>query len=305
MGIYWTRVLAFALLFAAFQGRVPMLSAGQGKDSADTEKGVVTTLAGSPGSGGDMDGTGSQTLFASPKAMSTDRQGNVYTVDNFCGTIRRITPEGTVTTIAGPENGCAFGSTDGTGSEARFNSPSGTTVDSKGNVYVADSGNCTLRKITPAGVVTTVAGSPSVCVAVDGLRSVARFNGLAGVAAGPADDIYVTSWQDCTVRRVTQDGEVTTIAGLSAVCASVDGVGSKARFGNPSGISRDSGGNFYVADETGCTIRKMNLHGEVTTLAGDPGVCGAADGVRGGARFNINLPGPRSTMQATFTPPII
>lgn len=256
---------------------------------AGTENGLVTTLAGSPGVGGYMNGTGSQAWFLSPKAMSTDSKGNIYTVDNFCGTLRKITARGEVTTIAGPtpSMGCAFGNVDGTGSAARFNSPSGTTVDSAGNIYVADSGNCTLRKVTPATVVTTVAGSPSVCISLDGPNSVARFNGLAGVAVDTTGNIYVTSWQDCTVRKVTQAGQVTTVAGVSGSCYEVDGTGSSARFSNPSGIAAAADGNFFVADETGCTIRKLTPSGVVTTLAGKAGTCGAADGTGASALFNV------------------
>jgi hypothetical protein len=277
--------LAAVFLFAATQS--PILGVDREKDTAGTEIGIVTTLAGSAGSGGHTDGTGSEALFASPKAMSTDHAGNIYTVDNFCGTLRKITPNGNVTTIAGPTTGCAFGSTDGTGSAARFNSPSGTTVDSAGNIYVADSGNCSLRKVTRAGMVTTVAGSPSACVSMDGPKSVARFNHLAGAAVDKADNIYVTSWYDCTVRKVTQAGEVSTVAGVSALCSSVDGEGSGARFGNPSGIAVGSDGNFFIADETGCAIRKMTPSGVVTTLAGKIGSCGSADGTRDAARFNV------------------
>lgn len=274
------------LLFAATQSLLPRAVAA-GVNDPSAEIGVVTTLAGTAGSGGHTDGIGGLARFLSPKAMSTDQAGNIYTVDNFCGTLRKITPNGEVTTLAGPVNGCAFGNSDGTGDAARFNRPSGTTADSAGNIYVADSGNCTLRKVTPDGVVTTLAGSPSVCVSIDGTKDVARFNFLAGVAADLAGNIYVTSWNDCTVRRVNQAGTVTTIAGVSGLCSSVDGSGTDARFGNPSGIAMDSTGNFFIADETGCTIRKMTPTGAVTTLAGNAGNCASADGTGGDARFNV------------------
>ncbi len=273
-------LLKSALLFAGLQNGILCAAA---------ENGAVTTLAGSPGVAGYVNGTGSHALFLSPKAMSTDSNGNVYTVDSFCGTLRKITPQGKVSTVAGPTPamGCAFGSADGTGSAARFNSPSGTAVDKAGNIYVADSGNCTLRKVTPAGVVTTVAGSPSVCSPVDGPKSVARLGPLAGVAVSTAGDLYVTSWYDCTVRKVTQAGDVTTVAGVYGSCYETDGVGTAARLNNPSGIAADEFGNFYIADETGCTIRKMTASGVVTTLAGMAGSCGAADGTGGAAQFNV------------------
>jgi sugar lactone lactonase YvrE len=254
---------------------------------ADADSWQVTILAGSPTASGTVDGTGSSARFASPKGMSIDVQGNAYTVDNFCGTLRKITPAGEVTTLAGPAGSCVFGDADGTGTHARFNGPSGTTVDRTGNIYVADSGNCTLRKVTPPGTVTTVAGAPSVCVSKDGPRSAARFNHLAGVAVDQTGIVYVTSWNDCTVRAVRANGSVVTVAGASAVCATVDGGPRKARFNHPSGIALGPDGNFYIADETGCTIRKMTPEGFVSTIAGKPDQCGSADGTKASARFNV------------------
>jgi sugar lactone lactonase YvrE len=282
----WSRQLALARRSVGLLAFVSVCTWGQAI-AASVEVGSVTTLAGKAGSSGNVDGTGSAALFLSPKAMSVDDDGNIYTVDNHCGTVRKITRKGAVTTVAGPVGTCAFGSADGTGAAALFNSPSGTTVDSKGNIFVADSGNCTLRKVNKAGVVTTVAGAPSDCVAVDGPKSVARFNYLAGVAVDKDDNVFVTGWNDCTVRKVTPAGNVTTIVGVSAVCGEKDGVGTNARLGNPSGIVMDKHGDFYFADETGCTVRKMTASGIVTTVAGNPGVCGSKDGVRSAAEFNV------------------
>lgn len=252
-----------------------------------TESWRSATLAGSATTSGNADGSGTSALFASPKGMSVDAQGNAYTVDNFCGTLRKITPTGTVTTLAGPAGACVFGSADGTGVNARFNSPSGTTVDQAGNVYVADSGNCTLRKVTPLGAVTTLAGAPSVCVSIDGPPSVARFNYLAGVAVDKAGVVYVTSWDDCTVRTVSASGDVATIAGVSALCSTADGSRTRARFNHPSGIALGPNGNFYIADEIGCTIRDMTPAGVVSTIAGKPDRCGSADGKKTSAQFNV------------------
>jgi len=276
----------FALRFAGLLAFVSVCTCGQAITDS-VQVGRVTTLAGNARSSGNVDGTGSAASFLSPKAMAVDDDGNIYTVDNRCGNVRKITRKGVVTTVAGPVGTCAFGSADGTGAAALFNQPSGTTVDREGNIFVADSGNCTLRKVTKAGVVTTVAGAPSVCVAVDGPKSVARFNTLAGVAVDKDDNVFVTSWYDCTVRKVTPTGNVTTIVGVSGVCGEKDGVGTNARLGNPSGIVMDKHGDFYIADETGCTVRKMTASGVVTTVAGNPGMCGSKDGVRSAAKFNV------------------
>jgi hypothetical protein len=248
---------------------------------------TVTTLAGAVGIGGVVDGTGTDAHFYSPKGMSVDSTGNIYTVDAFCGTVRKITPTGVVAILAGSNTPCAFGSVNGTGPDAQFFSPSGTAVDSSGNVYVADSGNCTLRKVTPGGVVTTLAGLAGSCTDVDGTGSGAHFVNLAGVAVDTAGNVYTTSYSGCTIRKVTPVGVVTTIAGVSQSCAETDGTGTDARFNNPSGITIDIAGNFFIADETGCTIRKMTPLGVVTTLAGSPNNCGSADGTGNTSQFNV------------------
>jgi hypothetical protein len=119
----------------------------------------VTTLAGTAGIRGSADGTGADAWFADPQGVAVDGSGNVYVADTSNSTIRKITPAGLVTTLAGiaPVDGSA----DGTGADARFRRPQGVAVDGSGNVYVADTGNQTIRKITPAGVVTTIVGVPS------------------------------------------------------------------------------------------------------------------------------------------------
>src|SRR6266852_3937063 len=132
---------------------------------------TFTTLAGQA-SNGSADGTGSAPRFNSPRGVATDSSGNVYVADIFNNTIRKITPAGVVTTLAGLAG--SGGSADGTGSAARFYLPYGVATDSSGNVYVADTSNNTIRKITPAGVVTTLAGLAGVTGSADGTGSAAR-----------------------------------------------------------------------------------------------------------------------------------
>src|SRR5206468_2920267 len=121
-----------------------------------TPAGVVTTLAGLAGTPGDTDGTGSAARFSELWGVAVDGWSNVYVADRDNNTIRKVTPAGVVTTLAGVAG--SAGSTDGTGSAARFSDPLGVAVDSARNVYVADTDNSTIRKVTPAGVVTTLAG---------------------------------------------------------------------------------------------------------------------------------------------------
>jgi hypothetical protein len=236
-----------------------------------TLAGVVTTLAGSAGVSGSADGTGSAARFSSPGGVATDSGGNIYVTD-AAATIRKITPSGVVTTLAGSASG--RGSEVGTGSAASFNRPAGVAADSGGNVYVADTDNSTIRKITPAGVVTTVAGSAGLRGSADGTGSAARFNSPWGVATDSSGNVYVADSRNDTIRKITPAGVVTTLAGSAGFFGSEDGTGSAARFNSPWGVATDSSGNVYVADSGNHTIRKMTPAGVVTTLAGLPGLKG-------------------------------
>jgi secreted PhoX family phosphatase len=190
-----------------------------------------------------------------------DAAGNVYVADTASQTVRQITPDGVVTTLAGLAlNG---GSADGTGSAARFNGPWSVAVDSVGNVYVAEDGNSTIRKIARGGTVTTLAGLALNYGSADGTGSAARFRGPYGVAVDSAGNIYVAEDGNSTIRKITPDGVVTTLGGLAGSSGSDDGTGSAARFNALWGVAVDSAGNVYVADAKNNAIRV----GGVTPLA--------------------------------------
>ena len=159
------------------------------------------------------------------------------------------------------------GSADGTGSAGRFFFPTGVAVDAAGNVYVADSSNHTIRTITPAGVVSTLAGLAGNPGSTDGTGSAAQFNFPQGVALDAAGNVYVCDTGNATIRKVTPAGVVTTLAGLAGSLGSVDGTGSAARFFSPTGIGVDAAGNFYVAERGMVAIRKVTPAGIVTTFA--------------------------------------
>lgn len=253
-----------------------------------TPGGIVTTLAGTAGSAGSTDGTGSAARFNFPTGVAVDNAGNLYVADFDSNTIRVGVPVAkyepyVISTLAGFPG--SAGSNDGTGSGARFYFPSGVAMDNAGNLYVADQKNCTIRKITPGGMVTTLAGLAGSSGSADGTGSAARFNTPWGVSVDSAGNVYVADYYNYTVRKITPSGVVTTLAGLAGQSGSADGTGNAARFKYPSGIAVDGAGNVYVADYGNDTIRKISPAGAVTTLAGSAGQFGSTDGGGGSARF--------------------
>lgn len=243
-----------------------------------TPAGVVTTVAGLAQSRGTTDGTGASARFMSPESLAADKDGTLYVADYDAHTIRRISPAGEVTTLAGLAG--VPGALDGTGNGARFRNPVGVAVDAAGNVYVADRGNRTVRKITPAGVVTTLAGVAGQSGSTDGTGSAARFTGLAGLAVDAAGNVYAAESTTHIVRRISPAGEVTTLAGWPGLRGSTNGVGNAARFDAPAALAVDAAGNVYVADTVNEIIRRIAPDGTVTRYAGATDFAGNSDGDR-------------------------
>ena len=239
-----------------------------------TTAGVITTLAGERGVPGSTDGTGNAARFNEPMAIAVDKSGNLYVADTANEIIRKITPTGLVSTIAGGSG--RSGTSDGTGADARFGRPSGIATDSSGNVYVSDTKNNTIRKITPAGVVTTLAGTAGTPGGDDGMGKKAGFFEPAQIAVDKSGNLFVTDSEAHNIRKITPAGLVTTLAGQFAQTGSRDAVGEAAQFNYPRGIATDQQGNVYVADTKNNTIRKITPNGTVSTLAGAPGECGFA-----------------------------
>lgn len=236
---------------------------------------VVTTFAG--GTYGSANGTGTAASFSSPSGAVVDSAGNVYVADKSNQLIRKITPGGVVSTLAGTVG--VTGYADGTGTAAIFNNPAGVAVDAAGNVYVADDWNQVIRKITPAGVVSTFAGTVQTGMTIP---SFASLKGIAGNAAGT---LYVADIVG-VIRKVTPAGAVSIFAGTPNMVGAVDGPGNVATFYYPTGVAVDTAGNVYVADQYNHLIRKITAAGVVSTLAGTAGVSGSANGTGTAATFN-------------------
>ncbi len=267
------------------------------------------------------DGNGGAAYFNAPQGIAVDSVGNVYVGDTGNQRIRKITPAGDVTTLAGSG---AVALVDGKGAGASFNYPQGVAVDTAGNVYVADTENDSVRKVTPSGDVTTLAGPSAglqlpggialdatgnlviaqggdsrilsltmggvaTAVAGSGQRKFEDGTGAAASFANPVaiavrdKALYVADYGNYRIRRVGPLGQVTTLAGAGAP-AFADGPGKLAGFSGPQGVAADGSGNVYVAD--GQRIRRITAAGVVSTLAGagDPD---QVDGAGPVARFNI------------------
>jgi len=242
---------------------------------------VVTTLAGD-GAQGNVDGTGTGASFNYPIGIAADASGNLYVGDQFNEKVRKITPAGVVTTLAGSGN---YGSADGTGSSATFYYPTGVTVDASGNLYVTDLGGQTIRKVTSAGAVSTIAGT-GVTGHLDGPAGTATFAEPSGVAIDKSGNLYIADASNNKIRLISSAGVVSTFAGSGAI-GSADGSGTAASFYYPYGIAIDGSGNLFVADARNNKIRKITPAGVVSTLAGS-GAVGAADGT--GTAATLNYP---------------
>ncbi|OFV92099.1 MAG: hypothetical protein A3H95_05125 [Acidobacteria bacterium RIFCSPLOWO2_02_FULL_64_15] len=259
-----------------------------------TPAGVVSTFAGLPGTFGNADGPGNAARFRNPGGIAVDSSGTVYVSDTNNHVIKKITPVGVVTTFAG--SGSA-GATDATGIAAQFNFPYGLTVDGAGNVYVADYGNHAVRKITPAGVVTTYAGlagpaNSGDSDSTDGTGATARFNNPVGVAVDAAGAIlYVADSSNNKIKKIVTtagpvSGAVTTFAG-DGTAGSGDTATPPVRFNFPTSLAVNTSGDVYVTDYINFTIRKITAAGVATTFAGTALANGNADGVGAAARFGL------------------
>jgi len=241
---------------------------------------TTLTFAGS-GSAGSMNGTGTSANFRGPLNTAVDKFGNVYVADSDNDLIRKISPLGVVTTFAGSG---MEGATDGFGVTASFRHPSALVVDDSGNVYVSDQQNHKIRKITPAGQVTTLVGT-GVAGSSDGTGIAASFSSPIGLAIDPGLNLYVADYGNSKIRKINLlTSVVTTYAGTGAQGAT-NGSALSATFKNPMGLAIDGAGNMFVADRMNYMVRKITQAGVVSTYAGS-GSAGSANGLGTAASFN-------------------
>jgi sugar lactone lactonase YvrE len=244
---------------------------------------VFTVVAG--GTEGSKDSAGTAAQFKWPHGLSIDTDANVFVADRGNHVIRKIRRDGVVSTLAGSPG--QFGAEDGDGSAAHFRYPTATAVDASGNVYVSDSSNDLIRKITPGGVVSTLAGSPGIAGYADGNGNAAQFNNPTGLAVDKNGNVFVADSVNKVIRKITKDREVTTFAGSGGGAGTNDGDTKSARFAFPSDVALDREGNLYVTDNS--AIRKIDTHGMVSTLAGSPDETGSTDGTGAAARFSHSI----------------
>ncbi|HZV13564.1 MAG TPA: hypothetical protein VFA55_10145 [Candidatus Kapabacteria bacterium] len=238
---------------------------------------IVSTYAGN-GNAGSVNGNVDSATFNQPFGMCRDTAGNLYIIESGNNDIRKITPDGVVSTLAG-----------------NFSSPSDACVDDSGNVYLSDFAEQFIKKITPQGVMSFIAGSGYVGY-TDTTGFFAQFDYPRGIVRDKNGNLYVADSWNHRIRKITPAGKVTTFAGggssmgVQSVGDFKDGQDTSARFYTPSGLAIDDSGNIYVADAYNHRIRKITPGGYVSTIGGNgatgPGNGGFADGSKDSARFN-------------------
>lgn len=213
--------------------------------------------------------TGNNTIatgkLSLPSNLAVDAAGNIYVADTGAHVIVKITASGSLSLVAGQAG--QGGSADGVGIAATFLNPGGVAADANGNLYVADTGNHTIRKISPDGRVSRWAGAIGQAGSADGSAMEARFFSPQGIVADTAGTLYVADTVNHTIRKITAAGVVTTLTGSPGLAGAADGDGSTARFNLPNSLALDRSGALYVADGGNGIVRKISTAGEVTTLS--------------------------------------
>ena len=253
------------------KGRTPVLAS------------TITTLAGTggPAFGGDGErATAARLSF--PEGVAVDGAGNLYIADRGNHRIRKVGPDGIITTLAGTGagGGGRFGGDGGPATAAQLSFPEGMAVDGAGNLYIADRGNHRIRKVGPGGIITTLAGTGRSAFGGDGGPAIAaQLDEPVGVAVDGAGNLYIADKNNSRIRKVGPGGIITTLAGTGRSAFGGDGgPATAAQFNSPEGVAVDGAGNLYIADRGNHRIRKVRPGGIITTLAGTGGPAFGGDG---------------------------
>ncbi len=254
--------------------------------------GTIVTLAGNGAAGFSGDGgpAGSASLNT-PVGVAADARGNIYVADRNNRRIRKVASDGTMTTVAGDGN-IGFSGDGGPATAARMRTPAAVTADAAGSVYIADTDNQRVRKVSPDGIMSTAAGNGVAGFSGDGGPATsATFRNPSGVAADAGGNLYIGDRGNRRVRKVSSGGTISTVAGNGVSGSSGDGgPATSASVGAPEGVAADAGGNLYIADTDNYRIRKVNSVGIITTVAGN-GVAGFSGDGALATSASIRTPG--------------
>jgi sugar lactone lactonase YvrE len=233
--------------------------------------GIITTVAGNgtAGYGGDG-GPAQQAQLSFPEGILVGADGSLYIADTGNQRVRRVGPDGVITTVAG--NGTAgYGGDTGPAPQARLNLPDGVALGPDGSLYIADPGNERVRRVGPDGVIRTVAGNGTGGFSGDGGPATqAQLHGPAGIAVGPDGSLYIADKGNQRVRRVGPDGVISTVAGSGTAGYGGDGgPAQQAQLFGPTGVAVGADGSLYIADEFNTRVRRVGPDGVITTVAGN------------------------------------
>src|ERR1017187_2259079 len=282
-------VTPFALALDS-SGDIFLAENGDSRIRKIDSKGNISTIAGTGTAGFGGDGSaGSKALLGFPTGVAVDSSGNVYIADSLNLRIRKLASGGNISTVAGNGN-YSYSGDSGQATSAQLNTPQAVAVDSSGNLYIADTVNNVVRKVTAGGVISTIAGNGTAGSAGDGSAAIgAQLNHPQGIAVDANGGVYISDTQNARVRKIT-NGTINTVAGSGTAGLGGDGgAATSAQLNIPAGLAVDGAGNLYIADFSNNRIRKVTSGGTITTLAGN-GLAGYSGD--GGAAANAQLTTP-------------
>jgi len=263
----------------------------------DTTTGVETVVAGNGASGfaGDR-GPATAAELSYPTGVALDTAGDLFIADQDNSVVRKVDgTTGAISTVAGMAGMFDFTGDGGPATVAELNHPAGVALDGAGNLFIADSGNCVVRKVTATGTISTVAGTGGFCdfAGDGGPATAAELSSPTGVAVDGAGNVFIADSANCVVRKVTATtGTISTVAGTGGVCgfAGDGGAATAAQLNYPTGVALDAAGNLLIADSGNCVIRKVATTGKISTVAGTGGACGFAGDGGAGTAAQLNSP---------------